>query len=49
MNGSLRSWLHYIDIRCDKATQKEHRDIAEQCRTIIYQNYPTIKEALDGL
>jgi thymidylate synthase (FAD) len=49
MNGSLRSWLHYIDIRCDAATQKEHREVAEQCRTIIYQNFPTIKEAIDGL
>lgn len=44
MNGTLRSWLHYIDIRCDKATQKEHRLIAEQCRDIIKQLFPSIKE-----
>ena len=44
MNGTLRSWLHYIDIRCDLATQKEHRDVAEQCRDIIFAEFPTIKE-----
>jgi thymidylate synthase (FAD) len=47
MNGTLRSWLHYIDIRCDKATQKEHRKVAEQCRDIIYEQFPTIKELYD--
>ena len=44
MNGTLRSWLHYIDIRCDSATQKEHREVAEQCRDIIFTEFPTIKE-----
>lgn len=44
MNGTLRSWLHYIDIRCDKATQKEHRLIAEQCRDVIKQLFPSIKD-----
>ncbi len=44
MNGTLRSWLHYIDIRCDSATQKEHRDVANQCRDIIFEQFPTIKE-----
>ena len=44
MNGTLRSWLHYIDIRCDSATQKEHRDVAEQCRDIIFSEFPTLKE-----
>lgn len=44
MNGTLRSWLHYIDIRCDEATQKEHRDVANQCRDIIFVEFPTIKE-----
>ena len=44
MNGTLRSWLHYIDIRCDSATQKEHRDVANQCRDIIFAEFPTIKE-----
>lgn len=48
MNGTLRSWLHYIDIRCDEATQKEHRDVAEQCRDIIFEQFPTIKELYNG-
>jgi thymidylate synthase (FAD) len=48
MNGTLRSWLHYIEIRCDSATQKEHRDVAEQCRDIIFTEFPTIKELYCG-
>jgi thymidylate synthase (FAD) len=48
MNGTLRSWLHYIEIRCDDATQKEHRDVAEQCRDIIFAEFPSIKEVLHG-
>jgi thymidylate synthase (FAD) len=44
MNGTLRSWLHYIEIRCDNATQKEHRDVADQCRDIIFELFPTIKD-----
>jgi thymidylate synthase (FAD) len=47
MNGTLRSWLHYIEIRCDKATQKEHREVAEQCRDIIFKLFPSIKEVLN--
>ena len=42
MNGTLRSWLHYIDIRCDKATQKEHRDVADQIRDIMVEQFPSI-------
>ena len=48
MNGTLRSWLHYIEIRCDSATQKEHRDVAEQCRDIIFAEFPTLKELYCG-
>ena len=47
MNGTLRSWLHYIDIRCDSATQKEHRDVANQCRDIIFSEFPSIKDVLN--
>lgn len=47
MNGTLRSWLHYIEIRCDLATQKEHREVAEQIRGIIYEQFPTIKGMYD--
>jgi thymidylate synthase (FAD) len=48
MNGTLRSWLHYIDIRCDDATQKEHRDVANQCRDIIFAEFPTLKELYEN-
>jgi thymidylate synthase (FAD) len=47
MQGTLRSWLHYIEIRCDSATQKEHREVAEQCRDIIFEQFPTIREVLN--
>jgi thymidylate synthase (FAD) len=49
MNGTLRSWLHYIAIRTDSATQKEHREIAEACKTIIEQQFPSIKDVLNEL
>ena len=47
MNGTLRSWIHYIDIRCDKATQKEHREVAELCRDVLFEEFPSIKEVLN--
>jgi thymidylate synthase (FAD) len=47
MNGTLRSWLHYIDIRCDVATQKEHREVAELCKLEIGKHFPTILEAIN--
>jgi len=42
MNGTLRSWMHYVDIRCDEATQKEHRVVAEQCRAILAKEFPSL-------
>lgn len=42
MNGTLRSWIHYIDIRSDKATQKEHRMIALECAKVISEIFPLI-------
>ena len=44
MNGTLRSWLHYVAIRCDTATQKEHREVAEQCRDMIFAEFPSLKD-----
>lgn len=44
MAGNLRSWLHYVDIRCDKATQKEHREVAEQVKLIVCEQFPAVKE-----
>jgi thymidylate synthase (FAD) len=45
MHGTLRSWLHYIKIRCSMDTQLEHRQIAEACRIIFTQQFPIIAEA----
>ncbi|NBT75541.1 MAG: FAD-dependent thymidylate synthase [Betaproteobacteria bacterium] len=45
MHGTLRSWIHYIAIRTDASTQLEHRLIAEGCRAIFAQQFPTIAEA----
>ena len=42
MNGTLRSWMHYVDIRCDKATQKEHRDVADQCKVVLTNLFPSL-------
>lgn len=41
MSGNLRSWLHYVNVRCDKATQKEHREIAEQCKALLVTHFPS--------
>jgi len=46
MNGTLRSWIHYIDLRTDPGTQWEHRTIANQAKIIFEQNFPVISEAL---
>jgi thymidylate synthase (FAD) len=42
MNGTLRSWIHYCDIRCDAATQKEHRDIADKCKAVLLSQFPSV-------
>lgn len=42
MAGTLRSWLHYIELRTEAGTQKEHRIIAEQCRSVLRNIYPTV-------
>jgi len=47
MAGSLRSWIHYCQLRMDKATQKEHRIVAEQCWDIIKQHFPSVIEATE--
>jgi thymidylate synthase (FAD) len=48
MAGTLRSWIHYCQLRMDKATQKEHRIVAEQCWNIIQQHFPNVVEACQG-
>jgi thymidylate synthase (FAD) len=47
MKGSLRSWIHYIELRAQQNTQKEHRLIAENCKKIFINNFPVIAEALE--
>tara|TARA_B100000131_G_scaffold169000_1_gene163361 strand:+ start:1288 stop:1935 length:648 start_codon:yes stop_codon:yes gene_type:complete len=46
MTGSIRSWIHYIDLRSGHGTQKEHMDIAEGCKDIFKEQFPIISEAL---
>jgi thymidylate synthase (FAD) len=46
MTGSVRSWIHYINLRCQPDTQQEHREIAEKCREIFIEQFPTVAEAL---
>jgi thymidylate synthase (FAD) len=48
MNGTLRSWVHYIQLRSGNGTQKEHRDIALACAEAIEPIFPMIKEYIDG-
>ena len=48
MAGSLRSWVHYCQLRMDKATQKEHRIVAEQCWEIIGHHFPDVIKALES-
>ena len=49
MAGSLRSWVHYCQLRMDKATQKEHRIVAELCWDIISYHFPDVKKAIDDM
>lgn len=46
MNGSLRSWLHYTDLRCANGTQLEHKQIADQVKALIQQEFPTVYTAM---
>jgi thymidylate synthase (FAD) len=43
MNGTLRSWIHYIELRSDNGTQKEHREIAVACGQIISEVFPLLE------
>ena len=47
MSGSVRSWIHYIDLRSAHGTQKEHMIIAEACRDIFKEQFPIVAEALE--
>ena len=47
MTGSVRSWVHYIDLRSAHGTQKEHMDVVKEIRSIFTEQFPTVSEALD--
>ena len=46
MNGTIRSWLHYCDLRTSNGTQKEHAQIAAQVQDLLYQHLPNVCEAM---
>ena len=46
MTGSVRSWVHYIQLRSGHGTQKEHMDIANECKRIFSEQFPVVAEAL---
>ena len=47
MTGSVRSWIHYISLRSANGTQKEHMDIANMCKEIFVEQFPTCAKALE--
>ena len=47
MTGSVRSWIHYIELRSAHGTQKEHMDLVENVRSVFKEQFPTVSEALE--
>ena len=47
MTGSVRSWIHYIELRSAHGTQKEHMEIAESCKDVFKEQFPVVSEALE--
>ena len=47
MTGSVRSWIHYINLRSAHGTQKEHMEIAESCKNVFKKQFPVVSEALE--
>jgi thymidylate synthase (FAD) len=47
MSGTIRSWIHYIDLRTSKDTQTDHREIANRIQDIFIKEFPVISEALE--
>jgi thymidylate synthase (FAD) len=46
MNGTLRSWIHYLQLRTDNGTQLEHRQVAEDIKQIFCEQFPVIGQAV---
>ena len=49
MNGTLRSWIHYCDLRMSNGTQKEHREIATSCWNLIVNEFPALYELFENI
>ena len=49
MTGSVRSWIHYIELRSAHGTQKEHMDLVENVRKVFIAQFPTVSQALDWI
>ena len=50
MSGTIRSWIHYIQLRTGNGTQKEHREIAEGCKSLLVSNFPSLEKVFnDGV
>lgn len=47
MSGTLRSWIHYCEVRCDVSTQLEHREIALAIRELLKKEFPNVAAALE--
>lgn len=47
MNGTVRSWIHYINLRTEENTQKEHREVAKAIKLIFIREFPNVSEALE--
>ena len=47
MNGTLRSWIHYCQLRMENGTQKEHMNVAKACWEIIEYKFPNVVAALE--
>jgi thymidylate synthase (FAD) len=47
MNGTVRSWIHYINLRTEENTQKEHRDVADAIKSIFISQFPNVSVALE--
>lgn len=49
VNGTLRSWLHYVDLRTGNGTQQEHIDVAEEIKQIFIEQFPVISKAKEWI
>lgn len=47
MCGTLRSWIHYVQLRVGNGTQKEHMEVAQKCKDILMENFPSIRSVLE--